>query len=209
MAANGSNSAATATAKGTAPAPAIPAATPPAATPPVTPPAAPPVTPPVALTTDGHASAAAVMPPPTAAPTASHVDGEAIGSAIAAGATRNQTGGRPSSEMGDSVADGLRNVRPRFTDVQSLSLPGLPVARVATMWQVSTGDGWWQDCSAPFASALESQLQQQIGVAQFAFFGNTRVGRIDYTHDLIQCQQFNHHSSQYKQIRRLTVTLGS
>jgi hypothetical protein len=77
------------------------------------------------------------------------------------------------------------------------------------MWQVSTGDGWWQDCSAPFASALEAQFQQGIGVARFAFFGNTRVGRIDYTHDLVQCQQFNHHSSQYKQIRRLNVTLGS
>jgi hypothetical protein len=77
------------------------------------------------------------------------------------------------------------------------------------MWQVSSGNGWWMDCSAPFASALEAQLQQQIPVAKFAFFGNIRVGPIDYTHDLVQCQQLNHHTGEYKQIRRSIVTLGS
>ena len=203
MAANGSNSAATAAAKGTAPPPATPVAAPPVtATPPV---AALPATPAAVPTTDGRASTAAT-PPPTEAATAGHINEEAIGSAIAAGSVGNQTGGRPASEMGDSVTGGLRNVRPRLTDIRPLPLPA---ARVTTMWQVSTGDGWWQDCSAPFASALEAQFQAGTAVARFPFFGNTRVGRIDYTHDLIQCQQFNHHSSQYKQIRRLTVTLGS
>lgn len=129
-------------------------------------------------------------------------DPDAIGSAIA-GAKR------PASEMDDVSAPGdARNVRPRVTQTQALALP-FPAARVATMWQVSSGNGWWMDCSAPFASALEAQCQQQIPVAQFAFFGNVRVGRIDYTHDLVQCQQLNHHTGEYKQIRRLAVTLGS
>jgi hypothetical protein len=129
---------------------------------------------------------------------------DAIGSAIA-GATR------PASEMDDVVPGATRNVRPRVTQqTQALALP-LPAARVATMWQVSSGrvDGWWTDCSAPFASALEAQFQQQIPVAKFAFFGNIRVGPIDYTHDLVQCQQLNHHTGEYKQIRRSIVTLGS
>ena len=182
----------------------------------VVPPAAP-------LSTEGSASVAnnerVATPPTTGTGTtvgaSSH--GDAIGNATA-GSTASQaeawlSGAAASEAPSEAAAEGERNVRPRLTNVQPLAVavavPALPAARVSTMWQVSTGDGWWQDCSAPFASALEAQFQEGVGVARFAFFGNTRVGRIDYTHDLVQCQQFNHHSSQYKQIRRLTVTLGS
>lgn len=184
----------------------------------VTPPAAAPVP------TEGSASVAenvhsvhnegsTVATPPTDAAVAASSNG-AIGSAIA-GSMASQTeawlSSRPASETGEAEAD--RNVRPRLNVTPPLAgvvaIPALPAVHVSTMWQVSTGDGWWQDCSAPFASALEAQFQAGTAVARFPFFGNTRVGRIDYTHDLVQCQQFNHHSSQYKQIRRLTVTLGS
>ena len=186
----------------------------------VSPPAAAPVL------TEGSASVAdnahsvrnegsTVATPPTDAAVAASSNG-AIGSAIA-GSTARQTeawlSSRPASETGEAEAD--RNVRPRLNVTPPLAaagvvaIPALPAVHVSTMWQVSTGDGWWQDCSAPFASALEAQFQAGTAVARFPFFGNTRVGRIDYTHDLVQCQQFNHHSSQYKQIRRLTVTLGS
>lgn len=184
-----------------------------------------------AVSTEGSASVAngehaisnenstvAAAPPGTIVGASSH--GDVIGNATA-GPTASGSGteawlsSRAPSEVapGEAAAEGGRNVRPRLTNVQTLAVAvardALPAAHVSTMWQVSTGDGWWQDCSAPFASALEAQFQQGIGVARFAFFGNTRVGRIDYTHDLVQCQQFNHHSSQYKQIRRLNVTLGS
>ena len=153
--------------------------------------------PPVAVPTDGRASVASHESPPAGA--AANPE-DAIGSAIAV---------MPPSPMPDAeeddVPEGPRNVRPRVS--QALALP-IPFARVSTIWQVSTGNGWWMDCSAPFASALETQFQQQVPVAQFAFFGNTRLGRIDYTHDLLQCQQFNHHTNVKKQIRRSCVTLG-
>jgi len=161
-------------------------------------------------------STVATAPPGTTVDASSH--GDVTGNATAgptASGTEAWLSSRAPSEVapGEAAAEGGRNVRPRLTNAMppavAVALPALPAAHVSTMWQVSTGDGWWQDCSAPFASALEAQFQQGIGVARFAFFGNTRVGRIDYTHDLVQCQQHNHHSSQYKQIRRLTVTLGS
>ena len=165
-------------------------------------------------TVSNEGSTVATAMPPTGPAVGASGHADAIGSAIA-GSAASQTeawlSSRAASEMGPVEAEGERNVRPRLVDplAVAVALPALPAARVTTMWQVSTGDGWWSDCSAPFASALEAQFQQGIAVARFAFFGNTRVGRIDYTHDLVQCQQFNHHNSQYKQIRKLTVTLGS
>ncbi len=162
--------------------------------------------PPVAAPTDGRASVASRGCEGHEGNDAHATGpGDAVGSATAV--IPSPTG----AEMEEDSApgpdeEGPRNVRPRVS--QALALP-LPFARVATIWQVSTGNGWWMDCSAPFASALEAQFQQQVPVAQFAFFGNTRVGRIDYTHDLIQCQQLNHHTGVHKQIRRSCVTLGS
>jgi hypothetical protein len=167
-----------------------------------------------------HNEGNAVTTPPTGATAAASSHG-AIGSAIAVGSMASQTESRPSSRSVSETrgAEADRNVRRRL-DVAPLpplaaaggsgsAITDLPAARVSTMWQVSRGDGWWQDCSPPFSSALEAQFQAGIPVARFPFFGNTYIGRIDYTHDLVQCQQFNHYNSQYKQIRRLTVNLGS
>jgi hypothetical protein len=157
-----------------------------------------------AVSSEGDDSAATQLPSPTG--------GDAVGSATAVSIVPST---RPASEMDDdSVPQGPqgpppRNVRPRLDQDRHPPAFPLPAARVTTMWQVSTGNGWWMDCSAPFASALESQFQHQVPVAQFMFYGNTRVGPIEYTHDLFQCQQLNHRTGEQKQIRRLTVTLGS
>jgi hypothetical protein len=166
--------------------------------------------PPTAAPTDGRASVVSHgrEGPPGNDTGATAMSEDAIGSAIAVHEPppSSPTGAELEDDLAPGPDEGTRNVRPRVS--QALALP-LPFARVATIWQVSTGNGWWMDCSAPFASALEAQFQQQIPVAQFAFFGNTRVGRIDYTHDLVQCQQLNHHTNVRKQIRRSCVTLGS
>lgn len=82
----------------------------------------------------------------------------------------------------------------------------LPLAGPPILWM--TGEGaspnvWWRDCSQPFASVLERQLQSELPVCRYTFYGNLQAGPVSFVHDLRSMTQLNESSQQRKRLRRV------
>ena len=82
----------------------------------------------------------------------------------------------------------------------------VPRAGLPTLWMVGeevSPNVWWRDCSQPFASVLERQLQSRVPVARYTFYGNLQAGPVSIVYNLNNMTQLNENTQQLKRLRRV------